>query len=182
MFVVLEFKAEYKGDKSTDWVLVAPTGEAFERSRTWYPVHTLKPDPKIEGQMADIMKARWDVIGPAYEAWKKGEEVPENGTPLGAWAGISQDQAKFLKQMGIVTVEAVAEMSDSAIERLPFPGRRDLPGLAAAFLKSKGEVDLAAQNEDLKARMAAMEELLAEKMAVEPQKRGPGRPRKSEAA
>jgi len=176
MFVVIDFKTEYKGSKSVDWVLVAPTGEAFERSRTWYPVSTLEPSDKMEGQMGEIMRSRWDVIGPAYEAWKKGEEVPEDGTALGAWAGISVDQAKFLKSVGIVTVEAVAEMSDSTIETIPFPGRRELPKMARAFLKSKGQTDLAEENAKLHERMAAMEAMLAEK------KRSPGRPRKNEAA
>lgn len=180
-FAVLEFKTDYTSGKAVDKVLVAPIGEGFDRSQTWYPVHTLEPKGSEKGQMADIMRARWDVIGPKYNAWKKGEEVPESGTPLGAWAGLSADQAKYLKAMGIVTVEQVAEMNDSAIERLPFPGRRDLPKLAKTFLASKGEADLAAKNAELQERIAAMEDMLLDRSDDKP-KRGPGRPRKDEAA
>jgi hypothetical protein len=32
--------------------------------------------------MGRIQAARWSIVEPAYKAWKKGEEVPENGTPL----------------------------------------------------------------------------------------------------
>jgi hypothetical protein len=169
MFVALEFKTEYKGDKATDWVLLAPTGEGFERSQTWHPVKTLEPKENAEGQMAEMMRARWDVIEPAYNAFKKGEEVPENGTPLGAWGGVNADQAKFLKSMGMVTVESVAEMSDSTIDKLPFPGKRELKGLAQAFLDSKDAADLAAKNAELLERVAAMEDMLAE--ATKPAKK-----------
>jgi len=179
-FAVLEFKTVYKGDKSTDYVLIAPRGEGFERVRTWHRVDTLKPSERVEGQMGEIMQSRWNVIEPAYNAWKKGEEVPENGTPLGAWAAVSLDQAKHLRSMGIVTVEQVAKLDDATISALPFPGRRELPALAEAFLDSKSATDLAAQNHALQERIAAMEEMLTESMGEK--KRGPGRPRKNEAA
>lgn len=164
-FTILKFETRYKGDKATDWVLLAPIGEAFDRTRTWHAVHTLKPNPKVEGEMAVIMKARWQAIEPAYEAWKAGEELPEGGTPLGAWGGVTQTQADFLRSIGIKTVEAVADMSDSAIDRVPFPGRRELPKMAKEYLSSKDATDLAAQNAELRERMAAMEEMLAEAMA-----------------
>jgi hypothetical protein len=180
-FVVLDFRTEYRtGKEPRDWVLVAPRGEAFERSQTWHIVDTLRPSDKLRsGQMAEKMKERWAIIGPAYEAWKSGEEVPENGTQLGAWPAIDAEKRKFLNGMGIRSVEDVATMSDSTVESLPFPGRRDLPKLAKTFLEAQKDANLAAQNAELQERLAAMEELLQEQMADKP-KRGPGRPRKEE--
>jgi hypothetical protein len=177
-FIVLDFRTEYRtGHEPRDWVLLAPSGEAFERTQVWHIVDTLRPNGKLHGDMAVRQEARWAIIEPAYNAWKRGEEVPENGTPLGAWPGVNQDQAKFLRTKGIVSVEQVAEMSDSTIETLPFPGRRDLPKLAKMFLEGQKDADLAAKNAELLERVAAMEEMLLEK---EPPKRGPGRPKKTE--
>lgn len=183
-FIVLDFRTEYKtGKEPRDWVKIAPTGEAFDRTQVWHQVEHLRPSDKLRnGAMADKMRKRWEIIEPAYEAWKRGEEVPENGTPLAAWPGVNQDQTKFLRAKGIVSVEQVAEMSDSTVESLPFPGRRELPRLAKAFLEAQKDADLAAKNADLQERLEAMEALLQETVAAqaEPKKRGPGRPRKTE--
>lgn len=179
-FIVLDFKTEYRqGKEPRDWVLIAPTGEAFERTQVWHIVETLRPNGKLQGDMAARQEARWRIIEPAYEAWKRGEEVPENGTPLAVWPGITADQAKFLKAKGILSVEQVRDMSDSTIETLPFPGRRELKKLAGAFLEAQKDADLAAKNAELQERIAAMEEMLREQMTDQP-KRGPGRPRKAE--
>jgi len=115
-FIVLDFRTEYRnGHEPRDWVLIAPTGEAFERTQVWHCIDHIRPDgaKMRNGAMADLMRKRWEVVEPAYNAWKRGEEVPENGTPLAAWPGVNQDQTKFLKAKGILSVEQVAEMSDS---------------------------------------------------------------------
>jgi len=181
-FVVLGFKAEYRGDKAVDWVEIAPSGEAFERTRTMHRVKDLMPPENVDSTKADgmaykVMLARWAVIGPKYEAWKRNEEVPLDGTPLAAWAGVSPEQAAHLRAMGIQTVEGVRNMSESAFSRLPFPNARQLPNLARDFLSSKGEAAKDAELAAMRERMAVMEEMLAERVADEP-KRGPGRPRK----
>jgi hypothetical protein len=179
--IPVDFRTEYRaGKEPRDMVLLAPAGEAFERTQVWHPVETLRPTGKLQGEMGRIQAGRWAVIEPAYNAWKKGEEVPENGTPLAAWPGVNQDQAKFLRTKGIVSVEQVRDMSDSTIEMLPFPGRRDLPKLAKAFLEAQKDSDLAAENARLEERIAAMEQMLLEsgKVDDEPKKRGPGRPKR----
>lgn len=163
MFTCIEFKTVYKGDKQRDMVLLAPVGEGFERTQTWHYVHTLKPADGQEGPMADLMRERWAVVEPAYKAWQAGEAVPENGTALAAWSGVTAEQVKLLRTMGITSVEAVAEMNDSAIAKLPFPNRRELPKLAKTFLERRGEVALAEQLANAQERIAAMEAMLAEK-------------------
>jgi hypothetical protein len=81
--------------------------------------------------------------------------------------------------MGILSVEARAAMSDSTIETLPFPGRRDLPKLAKMFLEAQKDADLAAQNAELLERCRGDGRNFWKSRADEP-KRGPGRPRKEE--
>jgi hypothetical protein len=183
-FVVLEFKTEYKNGKETDWVLIAPPGEAFERVHTWHRIKDLIPptdpdDNRRNSEGYQVMQARWSIIGPKYEAWKRNEALPETGTPLGAWAGVSTEQAQVLKRMGITTVEGVRDMSESAIVKLPFPNARKLPQLAGQFLASQGDAEKDRQIAEMQERMAIMEEMLA---ATMPEKRGPGRPKKQEEA
>lgn len=186
-FVVIGFKTEYRADRATDWVEIAPSGEAFERTRTWHRVKDMQLPEHVdfdrqEGISYKVQKARWDVIGPKYEAWKRNEALPDNGTPLAAWAGVSPEQAEHLKRMGISTVEAVSTMNEGAIARLPFPNAQKLPNLAADWLSSKGEAAKDAELADMRERMAMMEEMLAMQAAEQPEKRGPGRPRKQEEA
>lgn len=181
-FMVLGFKTEYRGDRAIDWVEIAPTGEAFERTHTWHRVKDLTPPENVDDTRANsmaykIMLARWNTIGPKYDAWKRKEELPMDGMPLAAWSGVSPEQAAHLRAMGIMTVEGVRDMSESAFTRLPFPNARQLPKLAAAFLSSQGEAEKDRQLAEMAERMAAMEEMLAEQMTGTP-KRGPGRPKK----
>lgn len=183
-FVVLEFKTEYKNGKETDWVLVAPPGEAFERVHTWHRVKDVMPPSEVDDTRRNsegyqVMQARWAIIGPKYDAWKRNEALPEDGTPLAAWAGVSPEQVQVLKRMGITTVEGVRDMSESAIVKLPFPNARKLPSLAGNFLASRGDAEKDQKIAEMAERMAIMEEMLAAQM---PEKRGPGRPRKQEEA
>ena len=182
--VVLEFKAEYKNGKQTDWVLVAPSGEAFERTHTWHRVKDLMPPENVDDVRANssaymVLQARWKQIGPKYEAWKQGNELPDDGTPLAAWAGVTPEQARVLVGMGLKTVESVRDMSESAIVRLPFPNARKLPQLARDFLESRGDAEKDAMIADMQERMRIMEEMIA---ASQEEKRGPGRPKKQEEA
>lgn len=183
-FVVIGFKTEYIGERAIDWVEIAPSGEAFDRTRTWHRIKDVTPPQNVDDTRKDSMSykiavARWEKIRPKYDAYKQGQDIPDDGTPLAAWAGVSPEQAAHLKAMGIKTVEAVRDMGEGATARLPFPNARKLPQLAADFLSSKGEAEKDRLIADMQERMAIMEEMLA---AGQPEKRGPGRPRKQEEA
>lgn len=164
-------------------VKIAPTGDGHQKTQTWHRVEKLRPPKNLSDRdraaptyMA--MEARWTVIGPAYEAWRSGQDMPENGTPLAAWAGVTGEQAAFLKNMGIRTVEDVRDMSESAFTKLPFPNARKLPGLAAEYLKGEEVADKDRQLSEMRERMEAMEAML-EAQAEAPKKRG--RPKKEAA-
>ena len=183
-FVVLGFKTEYAGEKAVDWVEIAPSGEAFERTRTWHRIKDITPPEHIDATRREsigfkVLSARWAVVAPKYDAWKRGQDIPVDGTPLAAWAGVSPEQAAHLRAMGIYTVENVRDMGEGSISRLPFPNAKQLPKLAGEFLSSKGEAEKDKMIADMQERMAIMEEMLA---ASQSEKRGPGRPRKQEEA
>lgn len=179
-FVIVGFKTEYKNNGATDWVEIAPTGESFERTHTWHRVKDLKPREDVdEARLSSLSyraaQARWSRIEPAYEAYKSGQDIPLDGTPLAAWAGVTPEQAALLRGMGIKTVEGVRDMGEGATARLPFPNARKLPELAKAFLSSVSESAKDAELAMLKERLAALESAVDQ-----PEKRGPGRPRKQE--
>ena len=183
---VLEFKQDYANGKATDMVLIAPIGEAHQKTQTWHRVSKLIPTDNMrnDARKSDsfmAMEARWSIIGPAYEAWKNNSDLPETGTPLAAWSGVTKDQAGLLKGMGMRTVEEVAEASVEAVAKLPFPNARKLPALAAAFLKGEDAAAKDARISEMEERMAAMAEML-EAQAAEKPKRGRPAKQDSEAA
>lgn len=186
MLRVVEFKTEYRvGKDPVDWVLVAPSGPAYEKTRTWHRVEKLRPpvdaDATTKESLSYVnMAARWEVIGPAYEAWKAGQEVPVDGTPLEAWSGVTAEQARFLKAMSVRTVEEVRDMGDAAVSQLRFPNARQLPKLAKDYLEGADSAAKDAKIAEMAERMAAMEAML-EARAEDKPKRGPGRPRKTES-
>lgn len=186
---VLEFKTEYKGSKSTDWVLIAPIGENFDKVQTWLRINEIRPPEHVDDVMANspsyqTMLSRWAAVSRAYDAWKSETALPEDGTPLAAWQGVTPEQAAVLRRMGAHTVENVAALGEQAVSGLPWPGARRLPQLAKEYLAGATAAEKDAEIQTMRERMAAMEELIAEMAAAKAEdapKRGPGRPRKEEA-
>lgn len=207
-----------------DWVEWVKKGEAGGSSggaTTQNAVKRLMPKNGHPGAM------EWAVIGPAYEAWKRGEEMPVSGTPLHNWAGIPREMVDALKKFNIYTIEDLADFPDHNIGKIPLPNLREYRNRAKAFVEARQSSDLGSvlagereKNERMAEQMAAMREEMDElkklanaaatlvkgqqggaiQAAAQPAdeddmkpegenlvpasapKRGPGRPRKSEAA
>lgn len=181
---IISFKTDYAKGRQVDWVLVAPRDASLDKVQTWHRVGDLKPKEDVDDDLAEsehyrALLDRWSLISPAYEAWKAGEAIPESGMPLAAWSGVSAEQADLLKKMHINTVEHIAEMSREDTAKLPWPNASKLPKMAADYLASRDKTDAAAEMDAMREKMAAMEEMLAGYMANEPEKRGPGRPKKN---
>jgi hypothetical protein len=83
-----------------------------------------------------------------YEAFKAGQEIAAEGTPLEAWARVRPKQLHELKALGFRTVEHIAMMDDQAAGRVG-TGGQELRRVAKAFLNDA-------------ARMVAVERLAAE--------------------
>lgn len=112
-----------------------------------------------------------------YNTFKMREKAKPQGTPLGIWGQVTPAQALTFELHQVFTVEQLAELSDVGVQNIGF-GTDELRKRAKDFMAQK--VDgrrLAAENEDLKARLARLEALAAESV-----KRGPGRPPKEAAA
>lgn len=167
---VIKFWTKYKPDgkggfNGIDMVEYCAVGKANMATTvaTVASLGKLLPlEPGDENMAIMMAHARWNSIKPKYDAWKQGREAPIDGTPLAAWPGITADQADFMRNMGIRTVEEIAEASDSIIVKLPFPGARELRSSAQAFLKSADKVKTATAITDLETKLQERDEQLEE--------------------
>ncbi|BCG88513.1 hypothetical protein MesoLj113c_46230 [Mesorhizobium sp. 113-3-9] len=171
---ILERQAE-------DWVTYSPSHSPMN-TKTTERVRLMLPDPSKMGEDQDgeklkFMTLRWMQIEPAYEAFKKGQDIPVNGMALAAWPGVSPEQAEVLRQSGIRTVEEVRDLQEGQMDKVRLPNMREMRKQAKMFLEhtdaakaSEREAQkdaiieqMAEQNAALVERMAAMEALLEER-------------------
>lgn len=63
-----------------------------------------------------------------YEAWKKGHELPREGTPVHTWQMCSSEQRSRLIALGLTTVEDLSAIPDNALGEIGLDARnlRDL--------------------------------------------------------
>jgi hypothetical protein len=144
-------------------------------SRNTHPVEDFRP-PKFlknddDGQKAAIMHSKWAVIEPAYKAFLEGNELPETGTPLAAWAGCTKEAADVLKANYIRTVEDFAAATDAQIGRIQLPNVRALRDQAKAFLDGADKVAANAKVADLSDQLEAAMQMIAELQANQPKRR-----------
>lgn len=170
---ILGFKTEYRNGKPPrDWVtFTSPDGikgDGNYTHTTSEPVESLRPKDGIEGMRGDHIRAVWATVEAAYLAWKDGETLPDSGTPLSAWPGVSPEQAVALKSIGIRSVEDMAAANETIMARSMLPNMRDLKKQAALWLEGRDGAEQAARITDLEAQLEAMREMLVE-AAVEKQ-------------
>jgi hypothetical protein len=171
----------------------------FRSSETGKPEFDLIPfikkcnpgDPTnvIERPARDEDKDEFPKQWAAYE--RRTSYRPETGTPLEDWPRLDVATVAKLKALEFHTVEQVAECSDQQCQRIGM-GCYELRTRATAYiaaakdssLAQKQADDLALRNQeiaDLKeanARLCARLEALESIRQEDPEKRGPGRPRK----
>jgi len=183
---VLDFKTDYKDGKARDWVKFAP-GDGVQTTQTWELIDVMRPPESFERDQAGDkmfhMKAVWSVIGPRYDAWKNDMEVPEDGIPLAAWSALNEAQVEEFRKVAIKTVEQLAGVTDSALEKVGLPDTRRLREQAKTFIDGKSASDMAAKladnDEKLESAMAVIAELQA-KLEAKEDKPKRGRPPKKE--
>lgn len=112
--------------------------------------------------------AVWAAIKPFYDNWKAGgADVVVNGTPLAVWAGIGGDMIELLKPYRIYSIEDLAGMSDSVMQKIPHPDIVRVRDRAKQYLGTKEIADavraIGDKDEVIKEqaeRLAAMERKL----------------------
>lgn len=171
MIRIVKFETRYPANREPeDWVLVAPKGEAFDKVQTWHRISKIDPNNfpqhRQNGQSFMDAQAKWTEIEPRYMAWKAGNELPDEGTPLEAWSGVSAQQVKVLKGLDVRTVEDVRDMNDSTMSKLRIPNARQLPKLAAEYLSGADSAEKDAKIAEMEERLAAMSEAMEEMTAA----------------
>ena len=164
------------GYKAVEYVITAPRdGGKF----------TTTPQRIIDVQRST--NGLWEIIEPFYDKWKEGQEIPEVGTPLTSWNGVTNAQVEMLRSHGIRTVEDLANVTDGNLQRME-PGTRFLRDGARKWIEDADKRDVAtalaekdAEMEALKAQMSDLMNLIARDNSEEPIKRKPGRPKRDEA-
>lgn len=102
----------------------------------------------------------------SYEAWKKGEELPPEGTPIKTWPVASPAQIKDILAVGIRTVEDLAKLPDSELSSLGI-GAMSLKQKAAAWLDSAAKTGKAAEQLSTLQRQISDLSQLAQAQAAE---------------
>ena len=176
-----------------DWVLYCPVGQADRLAVPAKIAHIDRVEPgAVDNPAVQAARALRDYIMPKYEAWKKSEEIPLDGTPLGAATFLREEDCDVLKKAGLRTLEEFAILTDGIRDRIAIPRVRELQAQAKRFVAAKDqnaaaaqlkaqEDKLARQSDELATLKAQMEALLASQAAppVEAEaKRGRGRPPK----
>lgn len=107
-----------------------------------------------------------DLFTRAYEFWKKGQEMPLNGTPIKGWQVMTPAQQENLVAVGVLTVEDLSELSDEATQRIG-TGAVSMKLKARAWLKEAGSVgSVAAENETLRRDLDSANALAASQAAM----------------
>lgn len=125
-----------------------------------------------------------------FDEWKKGNELPREGTPVKTWAMITQEQSRRLIAVGYTTVEDLAQVPDSALGQIGLDGRylRDLARgwIQEAEDKGVNARRIAEQQVQIDELERANGEMLAQIKTLRAElgepRRGPGRPRKEQPA
>jgi hypothetical protein len=154
--------------KEVDWVKYSPAG--YHTNTTEVRVEHIIPGKKqlqsTNAIQTAVMVHRWNIIKPAYEAWKTTNEIPTYGTPLSQWSGIKPAYVAELKKHGIATVEDVRDMHENHLERIRLPDLRRLKTEAGLFLESTDKSKQAAKEADMQRRLQELEERNAAMMAL----------------
>jgi hypothetical protein len=134
-----------------------------ERIELNYPGN---PYTKPVMAVTDEHRQRWPE---EYDAFKSGQEVAVNGTPLEQWPVLKRSMVLELKALGFHTVEQIRDMNDHAVQRIPMYGRK-MKELAAAYLDdavaaaalSKAQVDIDRRDAQIAALRLQVENLTSQ--------------------
>lgn len=137
--------------QDVDYVIITPAyskDELAKKASVWLgdlDMHVT--NQRMPPEQADRYKR-------AYDAWKNGQELPLDGTPIRGWGVISPAQQETLIQMQVLTVERLSTMTDEGIRRYGM-GAVDLKNKAAAWLSQlQDKGPLVMENAALKADVA----------------------------
>lgn len=111
---------------------------------------------EVERKVKEEDKKRWPE---AWAAYQRREQGVVGGTPINQWPELNVVQVAELKALNIMTVEALAELSDAGISKLG-TGGRDLVKRAKQYLAGPKSTEKA-----LRAEVAELKQLVSQLQA-----------------
>lgn len=155
-----------------DFVIITP---AYGKDDIHKTVTAWKEGLQLQLQEGKISQEDVNYYLARYDAWKKGLEMPLEGTPIKTWGAISPSQQKLLISVGVLTVEDLAQMNDEGIRRVGM-GAVELRRKANAWIaqvNDKGPLTLQmaaieTENDVLKGQVATLSEQVNKLMAMVP--------------
>lgn len=123
--------------KNVDYALITPAGskDVVERvAEEWLAQIRMKASmnpPQVNLQHANHFEQ-------IYEAWKKNNTLPEDGTPIKGWQVITPAEQVNILSANVRTVEDLAVLNEQGLQRIGM-GARNLQEKAKAWLKSAND-------------------------------------------
>lgn len=167
--------------RDVDFAIITP---AYGKDDVHKKVEAWKDELRVKVMNGQISQEDRDFYLARYEAWKKGLEMPLDGTPIKGWGVISPAQQQLLISVGIMTVESLSTVNDQGIGRIGMGGV-ELKRKASAWLSQlndKGPLTqqmtaMHAENDTLKIQVDTLTKQVQALMAVSnsqaPQHRAP---------
>lgn len=111
--------------RDVDYALVTSPGskDIFKSKATnWIA------DLKLQAETSRIPREWVEQYEKQYKAWKNGQELPLEGTPIRGWGVLSPAQQEMITRSNVLTVEDLANLNEEGLRRL---------GMGALQLKTK---------------------------------------------
>lgn len=173
-------KAGYPVYRDVDYACVTQAGskDTAEKLASEYLAQLQRRAMETNGEEGQWHRKLADYLRDQYDAWKKGQELPEMGVPIRTSLMFTPAQVKALLNANVRTVEDLAAANEQTLAMIGMGGRqlKDMATNSLNAAKDGGKVAyemaaLKAENADLRTRLEALEKA-----------RKPGRPRKEEAS
>jgi hypothetical protein len=159
-----QFKRRPDGTlQEMDVVTYAPQGDTKTMIiREVRRIAAVRPIEDCGDNIASLVARRlWERIEPAYLHWKQTNALPEHGTPLAAWPGVTKAQADILRAAGLRTVEDVAGASEIVLGKTGLANTGGLRALAQKFIDSASAATLASREAHLEEQKAELRDQMA---------------------
>ena len=146
--------------KDVDFALITPAGsrDVVEKivSEWFTQLQQFVREERFPAQWLDYYKAQ-------YKSWKEGDESPLQGTDIRNWPVLGPSMLTLCREIGVRTVEDLAQANEETIARLGMGGR-DAVTKAAQWVAGGNAEKIEANN-----RIAALEQELAAMRAMQAQ-------------
>ncbi len=162
----------YYVTRDVDFVIITPSGgkNTVEKPVEEWLAQIRRASVEDPGRFPPLWVEHY---ARSYEMWKKGEELPETGTPIKGWAVLSPAQQAAVLHANIRTVEDLAQATEEGIAAIGMGGRT-LKARAADWLTARGDgagktsAELEALRQKVADQTALIEQLQKNIAAIKP--------------